>query len=129
MKCDELKSAPASFPEMRAALPELPQDSEGPVFKAPWEAQAFAMTLALYERKVFTWTEWAAALTQAIRDAQAAGDPDTGENYYKHWLQALEWITTTKGLVTETMLVQRKGEWAQAASRTPHGQPIELRRT
>jgi nitrile hydratase accessory protein len=128
MKCTELKSAAAGFPELREALPELPQDAEGPVFKAPWEAQAFAMTLALHERGVFTWTEWAAALSQAIRDAQAAGDPDTGENYYRHWLAALERITTGKGLVTGAMLVHRKGEWEEAARRTPHGQPIELQR-
>lgn len=128
MKCDELRSAPSGFAEMRAALPELPQDAEGPVFKAPWEAQAFAMTLALYERGVFTWTEWAAILTQAIRDAQAAGDPDTGENYYQHWLVALERITTMKELVTGTMLAHRKEEWEEAARRTPHGQPIELQR-
>ena len=32
------------------ALPALPRDEEGPVFKAPWEAQAFAMTLTLHTR-------------------------------------------------------------------------------
>jgi nitrile hydratase accessory protein len=129
MKCDELKSASGSFPELRAVLPQLPQDAEGPVFKAPWEAQAFAMTLALHERGVFTWNEWAAALSQAIRDAQAAGDPDTGENYYSHWLVALERITTGKGLVTGMMLDHRKQEWEDAARRTPHGMPIELQRS
>lgn len=128
MKCTELKSASASYPELREALPELPQDAEGPVFKAPWEAQAFAMTLALHQRGVFTWTEWAAVLSQAIRDAQAAGDPDTGENYYRHWLVALERIAAAKGLVSDTMLAHRKGEWEEAARRTPHGQPIELQR-
>jgi nitrile hydratase accessory protein len=128
MKCDELKSAPGSFPELREVLPQLPQDAEGPVFKAPWEAQAFAMTLALHERGLFTWNEWAATLSQAIRDAQAAGDPDTGENYYRHWLVALERITTGKGLVTGMMLDHRKREWEEAARRTPHGKPIELQR-
>lgn len=126
MKCDELKSAAGTFPELREALPELPHDAEGPVFKAPWEAQAFAMTLALHERGLFTWSEWAAALTQAIRDAQAAGDPDTGDTYYHHWLVALERITTEKGLVTDSMLAQRMHEWEEAARRTPHGKPIEL---
>jgi hypothetical protein len=49
---------------MTMALPPLaglPQDESGPVFSAPWEAQAFAMTLALYERGIFTWPEWAQA--------------------------------------------------------------------
>ena len=44
------------------ALPDLPRDGEGPVFHEPWEAQAFAMALALYDRGVFSWPEWAAAL-------------------------------------------------------------------
>ena len=43
--------------EMRAALPGLTRDDGGPVFKAPWEAQAFAMALALHERGLFTWKE------------------------------------------------------------------------
>lgn len=128
MKCIELKAAAGGFPDLHEVLPELPQDAEGPVFEAPWEAQAFAMTLALHELGVFTWSEWAAALSQAIRDAQAAGDPDTGENYYRHWMVALERITTGKGLVSDTMLAQRKREWEEAARRTPHGKPIELRR-
>ena len=37
------------------------RDADGPVFREPWEAQAFAMTLVLHERGVFTWKEWAAA--------------------------------------------------------------------
>ena len=69
---------------MRAtiAVPGVPRDADGPVFREPWEAQAFAMTLALHERGVFTWPEWAAALAAEIKRAQAAGDPDTGETYY-----------------------------------------------
>jgi len=58
-----------------AALPGLPRDAGGPVFREPWEAQAFAMTLALYRRGLFTWPEWAAALALEIKRAQAAGDP------------------------------------------------------
>lgn len=129
MKSTDLKLAATSFSQPHGGLSELnglPRDAEGPVFKEPWEAQAFAMTLALHERGVFTWSEWAGVLTQAIRDAQAAGDPDTGENYYRHWLVALERITTDKGLVRGTMLAVRKQEWVDAAHRTPHGQPIAL---
>jgi nitrile hydratase accessory protein len=128
MKCSDLQAAASNFPELRKVLPKLPQDGEGPVFKAPWEAQAFAMTLVLHQRDIFTWGEWAEALSQAIRDAQAAGDPDTGENYYRHWLAALERITTAKGLVSRTMLAHRKEEWRHAALHTPHGMPIELKR-
>ncbi len=67
--------------------PSIPRDADGPVFREPWEAQAFAMALALHERGLFTWPEWAATLAEEIKRAQAAGDPDTGETYYRHWLE------------------------------------------
>ena len=81
-----------------AAVPGIPRDAEGPVFREPWEAQAFAMTLALHERGLFSWPEWAATLGEEIKRAQAAGDPDTGETYYRHWLNALERIVAAKGV-------------------------------
>ena len=75
------------FEEAAAALPGLPRDEGGPVFREPWEAQAFAMTLALYRRGLFTWPEWAETLGAEIKRAQRAGDPDTGDTYYRHWLE------------------------------------------
>ena len=76
----------------------IPRNGEGPVFREPWEAQAFALALSLHERGVFSWTEWAAVLGDEIKKAQTAGDPDTGETYYHHWLNALERIVAVKGL-------------------------------
>src|SRR6478672_10153820 len=111
----------------RAAIPGIPRDAEGPVFREPWEAQAFAMTLALHERGLFSWPEWAATLGEEIKRAQAAGDPDTGETYYRHWLNALERIVAAKGLADVTMLARYRHAWHRAADRTPHGTPIELR--
>lgn len=117
----------ASIPELDTPLLRRPADENGPVFGAPWEAQAFAMTLALHERGAFTWKEWAETLSQTISEAQARGDADAGDTYYLHWLAALERIATQKGLLSAAMLGQRKLEWQEAARRTPHGKPIELR--
>jgi nitrile hydratase accessory protein len=112
----------------RTELPSLPRDDEGsPVFREPWEAQAFAMAVRLHAAGHFTWTEWAATLAAQIQAAQAAGDPDLGDTYYQHWLAALERLVAAKGLVTPGELAQRKDEWAEAARATPHGAPIELR--
>jgi nitrile hydratase accessory protein len=109
-------------------LPNLPRDGQGsPVFREPWEAQAFAMAVRLHEAGHFTWTEWAAALAEQIRRAQAAGDPDLGDTYYLHWLAALETLVAAKGLVSTQELARRKTEWAEAARTTAHGTPIELR--
>lgn len=104
----------------------VPRDADGPVFKAPWEAQAFAMTLALYERGVFTWPEWAAALAARISKAQAQGDADLGDTYYTHWLGALEDIVGGMGVASAGELQRYRHAWEHAAERTPHGQPIEL---
>ena len=109
-----------------ASLPGIPLDSGEPVFREPWEAQAFAMALALHERGVFTWPEWAAALAEEIRSAQAAGDPDLGDTYYRHWLAALEKLVAAKGVAGADVLARYRDAWDQAADRTPHGTPIEL---
>ena len=109
------------------AVPSIPRDTEGPVFREPWEAQAFAMTLALHARGLFTWPEWAAMLGEEIKRAQAAGDPDTGETYYRHWLNALERIVAAKGVTNEQTLARYRDAWDHAADRTPHGAPIELK--
>jgi nitrile hydratase accessory protein len=111
----------------RRALPDIPCDAEGPVFREPWEAQAFAMALALHERGVFTWSEWAQALGAEIKRAQAAGDPDTGETYYRHWLATLEGLVAKKGVASSETLHRYRDAWDNAADRTPHGKPIELK--
>jgi nitrile hydratase accessory protein len=107
-------------------VPSMPRDAEGPVFREPWEAQAFAMTLALHERGLFTWPEWAAALAAEIKRAQDAGDPDTGETYYLHWLAALERLVAEKGVASHDTLHRYRDAWDHACDRTPHGMPIAL---
>jgi nitrile hydratase accessory protein len=108
-------------------VPGIPCDAEGPVFREPWEAQAFAMALALHGRGVFSWPEWAATLGEEIRRAQAAGDPDTGATYYRHWLAALERLVSEKGVADRATLRRYHDAWDHAADRTPHGAPIELK--
>ena len=108
------------------AVPTIPRDGDGPVFSEPWQAQAFAMALALHERGLFTWAEWAAALSAEIARAQAAGDPDSGDTYYLHWLATLERIVADKGVASIQALERYREAWDHAADRTPHGQPIEL---
>src|SRR5215468_9868085 len=118
---------PAAARRAREAVPGIPCDAEGPVFREPWEAQAFAMALALHEKGVFTWPQWAATLGAEIKRAQAAGDPDTGETYYRHWLNALERLVAEKGVADATTLARYRDAWDHAAGRTPHGKAIELR--
>src|SRR4051794_39990241 len=118
---------PAAAHNAIATVPSIPRDHDGPVFREPWEAQAFAMALALHARGLFTWTEWAASLAGEIKRAQGAGDPDTGETYYRHWLATLERLIAAKGVASTDTLHRYRDAWDHAADRTPHGHPIELR--
>jgi nitrile hydratase accessory protein len=118
---------PTAAQRAAQAVPSIPCDAEGPVFREPWEAQAFAIALTLHERGVFTWPEWAETLSSEIKKAQAAGDPDTGETYYRHWLNALERLVKEKGVTDDQTLARYRDAWDHAADRTPHGLPIELR--
>jgi nitrile hydratase accessory protein len=118
---------PAAAHNVTAAVPGIPRDSDGPVFREPWEAQAFAMALALHARGLFTWSEWAASLADEIKRAQGLGDPDTGETYYRHWLANLERLISAKGVASSDTLHRYRDAWDHAADRTPHGQPIELK--
>ena len=117
---------PAAARRATEAVPGIPRDAQGPVFREPWEAQAFSMALALHQRGLFTWPEWAATLADEIRRAQAAGDPDTGETYYRHWLAALERLVAEKGIASLETQTRYRDAWDRAADRTPHGTPIEL---
>ena len=101
--------------------------NDGPVFREPWEAQAFALARSLRERGVFSSSEWAAALGEEIKKAQTEGDRDTGETYYHHWLAALERLVAAKGLADSETLACTREAWRRATARTPHGTPIELR--
>lgn len=116
-----------SQPELDA-LPAIPRDVEGPVFRAPWEAQACAMAVKLHEGGHFTWREWAARLAAEITAARERGEPDDGTRYYHSWLAALEKLVAKKGLVRGAELARRAEEWVEAARQTPHGQPIVLTR-
>lgn len=107
-------------------VPGIPLGPDGPVFGEPWQAQAFAMTLSLHEKGLFTWPEWAATLGREIKRAQSEGDLDLGDSYYNHWLAALERIVAEKGLCDTATLARTRHAWAHAANRTPHGTPIVL---
>lgn len=103
-----------------------PPAADEQVFREPWEAHAFALTLQLHERGLFTWPEWADALAVQIAAAQARGDADLGDTYYRHWLAALEALVAAKGAASADELARTRDAWVRAARRTPHGRAIEL---
>ncbi|WP_273033228.1 nitrile hydratase accessory protein [Pseudaminobacter soli (ex Zhang et al. 2022)] len=100
-----------------------PGRPDEPVFSEPWQAQAFAMTLALQERGVFSWSEWASALSKQVHRPDAAAD---GSDYYEHWLAALEALLAEKRIAAPQLIDEMTAAWRRAAHATPHGQPILL---
>ena len=103
-----------------------PGDDAEPAFAEPWQADAFAMVVALTDAGVFTVAEWSDALGAAIRAAQATGDPDLGDTYYEHWVAALENLCVARGGIARAAIDARQADWRQAYVNTPHGQPVEL---
>ena len=100
----------------RPDLPGLQADTE-PVFAEPWQAQAFAMTVALHERGTFEWRDWAGTLGATLED-----EPD----YWRAWLAALETMLARHAIADTRTVADREAAWHAAAARTPHGEPIEL---
>jgi nitrile hydratase accessory protein len=105
------------------AAPSLPRDAAGvPVFSEPWQARAFALTLALHDRGAYAWSEWAEAL-----GAEIARDPSEGQNaYYRAWLRALESLLAARGIAAPSEVAALTAAWHAAAEATPHGTPIHL---
>jgi nitrile hydratase accessory protein len=106
-------------------MPPLPMDEEGPVFREPWEAAAFALVLNLYQGGHFTWPEWVEYLSAEIRAAQRDGDADLGSTYYHHWLCALEKLVVDKRLAPAQELARHK---AQIEANPPSQHDHEARR-
>lgn len=106
---------------MSTPEPRLPPGADESVFSEPWQAQAFALTVSLHAGGLFTWSEWAAALSAELR--REAAD---GHDYYEHWLAALEAIIRGKGIADEATIEALTAAWHRAAEATPHGKPIRL---
>ena len=96
---------------------------EARTFEEPWQAQAFAMTLVLHDKGLFSWPEWAEALSAEVKRSDAAED---GNDYYLHWLTALEKLLAGKAIAAKTEVDALAGAWERAAHATPHGKPILL---
>lgn len=107
-----------------AQSPQLPKSPDGePVFPEPWAAEAFAITVHLHERGLFTWNEWAETLS---RELHKPGRAEDGSDYFDCWVAALSAILVKLGVADADMILDLQQSWQRAAEATPHGKPIEL---
>lgn len=117
-------SEPADLFAATGAGAPIPRGEDGaPVFAEPWEAQAFALAVALHEKGVFTWSEWAETLAGEIAAGREGSDAGSD---HRHWLAAIERLVERGGLAGVNELLTRRAAFARAAAATPHGQPIVL---
>lgn len=102
----------------------LPRSEEGdPVFPEPWAAEAFAITVHLHEKGLFSWGEWADSLSDEVHKPGRAAD---GSDYFDCWVEALTGLLVGKGIADAEAILGLQKSWQRAAEATPHGVPIEL---
>ncbi|GHD98088.1 hypothetical protein U879_11840 [Defluviimonas sp. 20V17] len=97
---------------MNTPTPEAP-------FTEPWQAQVFAMTIALNEAGHFTWTDWTAEFGPRVQKAEAA-------EYWRIWSEALVALLERRGIAGAGEVAALTARWQAAARATPHGTPIVL---
>ena len=102
------------------------REQEGPAFRAPWEAQVFALVCALQDGGKLSPAEWSALLGEEIRLVKERGEPDLGDTYYVHCLAALEKWLSEANFAAHDEIGQRVADWRAAYLKTPHGQPVRL---
>ena len=95
-------------------------------FHDSWEAEAYAMGNLLVKMKHVTSKEWMDLMAESIREAQAFGDPDTGETYYNHWCRSLEKFCFKTGLSNPAEHQEKLKLWRAAIINTPHDVPLSI---
>ena len=89
--------------------PAAPPRSNGElVFAEPWESRAFGLAMTLADTGAFEWEDFRQALIARI----AAWDGDGPYRYYRCWLEALERVLVTRGLVSDAALAERVAQLA-----------------
>ncbi len=112
-----------SLRELIAHSQGLALKDGGPVFAEPWQADAFAMVVALHDKALFSWDEWAQALSAQLKRPGALED---ASDYYHCWVAALESLIAHKNIARVADIDHLAAAWQRAAHATPHGQPIKL---
>lgn len=113
-------------PDDRDLKPLVASDGE-PAFAEAWQAEALALADTLVQNGLFTAAAWSDALGRALREAEARGDADDQETYYRAVLVALERSIDAHSDIDFTAMRQMRENWENAYRATPHGQPVVLK--
>lgn len=96
-----------------------PPGKDGVSFDAPWQARAFAMTVALRREDDFPWEAFQRRLVEELADeADERGDDatrtdvDLESRYYEAWLSAFERLLLDTDVVGSDEFAERAAEFA-----------------
>jgi nitrile hydratase accessory protein len=113
-------------------MDERPADvqvgGDGPVFDEPWQAQAMALADSLVGEGLIEPAVWSQTLGAALRAAEARGEPDDRETYYRAVLAAVEDVLAAADYASSQEVGRKTEDWRNAYTSTPHGQPVVLRK-
>ena len=88
----------------------LPRKNGELVFQAPWEGRAFGLAVVLSDKGAYGWDEFRSRLVDQIAGGAV--------NYYESWLDALQSVLLSHGIVTNDEVVRRAAEY-EALERDP----------
>ncbi|KFE33897.1 nitrile hydratase accessory protein [Thioclava atlantica] len=88
-------------------------------FEEPWQAQVFALTVALNEAGHFSWSEWTALFGPRVQQAEE-------QDYWRIWSETLIALLERSGVAGAGEVQALTERWQAAARATPHGKPITL---
>jgi nitrile hydratase accessory protein len=99
-----------------------------PRFDQPWQAQAFALTVALADAGAISWPQWTQAMAAEISRREATGEVIDSLSYHEAWVAALDGLLAAGGALGAGQVAARIEAWREAYLHTPHGRPVELAR-
>ena len=98
------------------------------IFEQPWQAEAFAATVALHRRGVFEWSEWVSVFSGVIAERLQLPGEDANTAYYRQWLVALERLLADRRIVDAAAVDRAQEDWRRSYLNTPHGSPVVFQR-
>lgn len=95
-------------------------------FDEPWQAELFALTLALSDAGHFSWPDWTQAFGATLACHGREHALDGSADYYRAWLETLETLLDQQGLAPTPEAHITRAAWEKAYRTTPHGLPVRL---
>jgi nitrile hydratase accessory protein len=80
------------------------------VFKHPWAARLFGLTLAIVEKGSFSIKEFQQAMFKSVGDYEKAGSITDDTTYYTCWINALLGLLGEKNLTSEAAITELERE-------------------